>query len=32
MLKTIEVVINKQKYQISNGVTLEEIASQFQNN
>lgn len=32
MLKTIEVVIDKQKYQISNGVTLEEIASQFQNN
>lgn len=32
MLKTIEIVINKQKYQISKGVTLEEIASQFQNN
>ncbi len=30
MLKTIEITINKQRYQISNGVTLEEIASQFQ--
>lgn len=31
MLKTIEITIGKQRYQISNGVTLEEIASQFQN-
>ena len=30
MLKTIEITIGKQRYQISNGVTLEEIASQFQ--
>ncbi len=30
MLKNIEITINKQRYQISCGVTLEEIASQFQ--
>lgn len=30
MLKNIEVTIEKQRYQISSGTTLEEIASQFQ--
>lgn len=30
MLRTIEITIQNQRYQISSGVTLEEIASQFQ--
>lgn len=30
MLKNIEITIDKQRYQISSGVTLEEIANQFQ--
>lgn len=32
MLKNIEIKIDNQRYQISTGVTLEEIASQFQKN
>lgn len=30
MLETIEVIINKKKYQFSKGITLQEIASEFQ--
>ncbi len=30
MIETIEITINKQKYQLSKGVTLQEIAKEFQ--
>ena len=30
MIESIEVTINNQKYRVSSGVTLEEVAAQFQ--